>query len=236
METTQTIGKLTATRRYETGKEQAKKLRAKGLIPAVCYEKGKEGIPLILNPSELIKALDPEKRRNTLFDLTIDDKGKTQQLKVMVKDYQQDPLKNTMLHVDFCQVRMDQQVEISVPLVLEGRAEGAKAGGTLHQIFRDLPVLCKPDMIPVKLTVDISDMEIGDVRRVGDLDLPEGIKILLQDSMTCAQVAAPRAVEEEEEAKEEGEEGEEGEEKKEGEEGEDKKDKKEDKPAAEAGK
>ncbi len=196
METTETIGKLKATRRRDGGKEVCKKLRRQGLVPAVCYGKGTEAIPLTLDPGELVRSLDPERRRNTLLQLTIEDGASAQQVNVMVKDFQRDTLTDQMLHVDFLQVSMDRKIEVEVPFRVEGRAEGVKIGGTLHQVFRTIPVSCTPDRIPVALTVDVTPLQIGDSVRLGDLKLPEGVTISLRPTMTCVQVQAARKVEE----------------------------------------
>lgn len=201
MENTSTIGKLTAQRRRLTGKEQAAKLRQRGLIPAVCYGRGADTIPLVINPGELKKALDPGKRRNTVIELLVQDGDKSERLSVMLKDYQTDPIKGTVLHADFVRVHEDVVIEANVPLVLEGKAEGVKAGGNLHQVFRTVPVRCKPQLIPASLSLDVSALNIGDALRVRDLAaLPEGVTLALPANQTLALVMAPRKVQEAAEA------------------------------------
>lgn len=217
METSQTIGKLTAYNRQDTGKGVARKLRAKGFIPAICYGGGAVARAIKVRPDDLRKALDPVKVQNTLIDLTIEDDGKTEEIKVMVKAYQMDRLKDHMLHADFQAVDPDKMVSVVVPLVLTGRAIGVTEGGVMHQVLRTLPVDCFPEKIPGEITVDISALDIGDALRISDLPTEEGVEITLPGSQSFVQVAMARAVEEEEEEGAEGEEGEEGEEGAEGE-------------------
>lgn len=229
METEATIGKLTATKRYATGKGVARKLRSDGLIPSVCYGAKAESIPLTVDPVLLKRALDPDKRRNTVIQLTIKDGEKSETLQVMLKEYQVDTVKNAVLHADFIRVSLDQIIEVSVPLLLEGRPEGVKLGGTLHQVFRTMPVKCKPANIPASLSAEVSSLELNESISVKDLDLPEGVMINLPENQTIAIVMAPRKVEEEEvAAAEEAEEGAEDKDK-------DKDKKDEDKPAAKEG-
>ena len=223
METSQTIGKLTAYGRQDTGKGVARKLRAKGFIPAVCYGCGREARALMVKPEDLRKALDPAKVQNTLIDLSIDQDGKTEQVQVLVKAFQMDRLKGTLLHADFQAVDPSKKVSVTVPLVLTGKAEGVKEGGVMHQVLRTLPVECPPTMIPAEISVDISALEIGDALRIKDLETPDEITIGLPESQSFVQVMISRAVEEEEEEEEEGLEGEEGAEGAEGAEGEGKK-------------
>jgi large subunit ribosomal protein L25 len=118
---------------------------------------------------------------------------------------------------------MDQVVDVSVPLKLTGRPEGVKRGGTLHQVFRMLPVKCTPDKIPVSISGDVSALDLNEGISIKDLEVPPGVKINLPQQQTCALVMAPRKVLEDEleeeaaaeaaaeEGKEEGKEGEKGE-------------------------
>ena len=215
MEATPTVGKLNALRRSETGKGNSRKLRASGLIPAVCYGSGEEAIPLTVNPEELRGSLDPKKGENTLIELTIKGEDSEETAQVLVKDYQLHAIKQYVMHADFLRVDMKKPLRVMVPLVITGKSPGVLLGGILHQIMRDLPMYSLPDRIPSKVELDVGELEIGDGVRVGDLDLGEGITIDLPDSQAVVQIAAPKAAEEEETV--EGEEGEEGEEGAEGE-------------------
>lgn len=198
METQQsTIGKLAATRRREKGKGVARKLRAKGFVPAVCYGRGAESIPLTVDPVALRKCLDPGKRHNTVIELTVADGDKSELMKVMLKDYQIDTLKRTVLHADFIRLAEGQAVVVSVPLLLEGKPEGVKLGGQLHQVFRELPVSCMPEKIPISVSIDVSALLVGQSVQVKDIKVDEGVTITLPQNQTVALVITPRKEREE---------------------------------------
>jgi large subunit ribosomal protein L25 len=195
METQTAVGKLSATRREETGKGMARKLRQKGLIPAVCYGHNRETLSITVDPLELHKALDPRKRQNTVIDLTITEGERRETLKVMLKQHQIDTLKQTLLHADFIQVMEDIEVQVAVPLQLQGKPEGVKLGGNLHQVFRTLPVKCMPGKIPAAIDVEVSHLNVNESVQVKDLaQLPEGVKVCLPLNQTVALVLAPRKV------------------------------------------
>ncbi len=198
---------VTAWSRNDSGKGPARRLRSEGKIPAVLCGGQQETVSLSVDPALLINALDPELKRNTLFDLKIDDNAELNCL-AMVKDAQIHPLRDTVMHVDLIRVTEDQMIEVKVPLILSGRSEGVKLGGVLQQIFRMLPVLARADSIPAKIEMDSSTWEIGDIFRVSDLELPPGVVLQLDDKQTLVSIVEGRIEEEEVEEGEEGEEGE----------------------------
>jgi large subunit ribosomal protein L25 len=204
------VGKLEVRVRKEQGKGYAHKLRQAGKIPAVCYGLGEAPISLALDPKALKDALDPEKRQNTVITMTLKGDGADRQVTVMLKDYQTDPLKNTVLHADFVRVDLTKEIEVTVPLVLTGKAVGVTTGGILHQVFRMVDVACLPDRIPTKLEVDVSALEIGDAVKVTDVKVTEGVRILLDAKQSVAVVVAPKEEKTEEAAVAEGAEGAEG--------------------------
>jgi len=187
---------VNALTRHETGKGPARRLRAEGKIPAVLYGAGEEPVALAIDPTVLVGALDPELKRNTLFDLQIDG-GAERGCLVMVKDAQLDPLRDELLHVDLIRTREDQEIEVRVPLILTGRAEGVRLGGVLQQVFRMLPILARADSIPAKIEMDCSTWQINDLFRVSDLDLPPGVTLQLDDKQTLASIVEGREEEEE---------------------------------------
>jgi large subunit ribosomal protein L25 len=152
-------------------------------------------VSLALDPKLLIKALDPELQRNTLFDLKIDD-GATRGCLAMVKDVQLDPLRDELMHVDLIRIREDQQIAVKVPMNFTGRSEGVKLGGVLQQVYRKLPVLARADSIPAGIEVDITTWQINDQFRVQDLTLPPGVEVQLDAKQTLASIVAGRAEEE----------------------------------------
>lgn len=191
------VGKLSAQRRYDHGKGAARKIRAKGFIPGTCYGRGEPPISLVFDPLELKGSLDPVKRKNTLIELTIQDGSKTECFHVMLKDHQLNLLKQSLTHADFIKIHEQDIVEANVPLVLEGKAEGLKIGGVLHQVFRTLPVKCPAKSIPEAIKVDITSLNIGDSIRVQDIPmLDQAVHINLHPTKTVALVMLPKKVKE----------------------------------------
>lgn len=186
------VGKLEAQIRKDHGKGHAHKLRDAGRIPAVCYGGGERPISLALDPRALKDALDPEKRQNTVITMTVKGDGADRLMTVMLKDYQTDPLKNTVLHADFVRVDLTKEIHVTVPLLITGKAVGVTVGGILHQVFRMVDVACLPDRIPNKLEVDVSELNIGDAVKVTDVKVTEGVRILLDAKQSVAVVVAPK--------------------------------------------
>ena len=186
------VGKLEVEVRTGHGKGFAHKLRATGRIPAVCYGGGDEPIALALDPKALHDALDPEKRKNTVITMTVKGGGADRQLTVMLKDFQTDPIKRTVVHADFIRVDLTKEIQVTVPVVLTGKAEGVKIGGILHQVFRMVDVACLPDRIPVKLEADISALNIGDALHASELAVTAGVRVLLDPKQSVAVVVAPK--------------------------------------------
>ena len=197
--------RLLVERRSSTGKGVARKLRAQGKIPGVCYGKGAPAIPLSLVPTDLIKALDKEKGANTLLKLEIQG-GEPEEKLVLLKEHQMHPLTRKLLHADFIEVSEGESIKVEVPLVLTGRSKGVKAGGTLSQPRRKLLVECTPDKIPAKIELDVTELDLGDSIHIDELQMPEGVKAVYDRVFTVAVVVAPSSLKEvaaEEEAAEE---------------------------------
>jgi large subunit ribosomal protein L25 len=198
------VGKLEVRIRRDHGKGYAHKLREAGKIPAVCYGGGEGPIALALDPKALKDALDPEKRQNTVITMTLKGDGADRQLTVMLKDYQTDPIKNTVLHADFVRVDLTKEIKVTVPLLLTGKPEGVKIGGILHQVFRMIDVACLPDRIPTKLEADVSALNIGDALKATDVKVGEGVRLMLDPKQSVAVVVAPKEEKAEEAAAAEG--------------------------------
>lgn len=180
------VGTLNVKLRSNVGSSQAVKTRRGGAIPAICYGGGKDPLNLQLVPSELQKSLDPKKGRNTLLRLNVE--GTKDVLTVLVKDAQRHPMRGDVVHVDFLRVSLDKPVKATVPLNLIGKAEGVKAGGQMHQVYRTLDLLSLPDKIPTHIDIDISALNIGQSIHVADLKLPEGVKAALPGTVTLCVV------------------------------------------------
>jgi len=185
---------LSAEIREGVGKGKARKLRAKGLIPAIFYSPQSQSIPLVIDSKEFVKTLQTEAGENVLIDLNIRKGDQADRKVVMVKDIQVDPLKRTTLHTDFYEVAMDEVVTVEVPIHLVGKPEGTKVGGILEQIRRVIQIQCLPGDIPKSIDVEVSSLKIGDSIHVQDIQI-EKAKILSETNFTIATVVPP-AVEE----------------------------------------
>lgn len=185
---------LKAEIREGVGKGAARKLRTRGLIPAIFYGPRIEAIPLVVDSKELTKTLKTESGENVLIDLEIRKGDQSDRRVVMVKDVQMDPLQRRTLHTDFYEVAMDEAVTVEVPVHLVGKPEGTKMGGILEQIRRVIQIQCLPGDIPKRIDVDVSSLEIGDSIHVQDIQV-EKAKILFDTNFTIATVVPPVAEE-----------------------------------------
>jgi large subunit ribosomal protein L25 len=181
---------LSAEIREGIGKRETRKLRARGLVPAIFYGPRTQSIPLVIDAKELAKTLRTEAGENVLIDLHIQKEGKSDRRVVMVKDVQIDPLQGTALHTDFYEVAMDEMITVEVPLHLIGKPEGAKMGGILEQVRRVIQIQCLPGDIPQRIDVDVSSLKIGDSIHVQDIQT-EKVKILSDANLTIATVVPP---------------------------------------------
>ena len=185
---------LTVEIRTETKKGGARKLRAKGQIPAIFYGPRSKAVPLRLSPKDLTKTLQTEAGKNVLIDLDIQGAGSSDRKVVMVKDLQIDPLRRNIIHVDFYEVAMDVMVTVDVPIHLIGISEGVKLGGILEQVRRTIQIQCLPGEILKFVEVDVTPLMIGDSIHVRDIQL-EKVKILSDLGMTVVTVVPPAAEE-----------------------------------------
>jgi large subunit ribosomal protein L25 len=184
---------VAAESRTETGKNVNRRLRVKGLIPGVLYGGGKKPVPVAVSPHEISAILKSAAGSNTLFDL---DLGGTKR-KVILKEFQREPLKGKLLHADFYEVALDKLLEVKVHLELVGTPIGVKTqGGILDFVTRELQVECLPMDIPQKITLDVSGLELGKLLRVSDLQLPPKVKLLTEPDIVVVHVVVPRAEEE----------------------------------------
>jgi large subunit ribosomal protein L25 len=187
------FAKVNAEVRQETGKGHARRTRAAGRVPAVLYGRREQPLSLSLDPLALVRSLDKERKRNTVFALTVGDAGKSTEVTAMIRDVQIDPLSRRITHVDFLRVSLDDEVKVNVPLVLTGTPAGVIDGGNLHHNVHYLPIAAKPAAIPTKIELDVSKLKIGEALHVSDLKMPAGMRALLDAKAGLASVVAPRA-------------------------------------------
>jgi large subunit ribosomal protein L25 len=185
---------LKAEKREGRGKNEARRLRAGGRIPAVVYgaEKGK-AVEIAVDPKSLLRILHSESGVNTLIGLQLDG-GDT---RVLVKEYQVDPIGHKLLHADFYQVAMDKALIVTVPVVLKGDAKGVKQqGGIVDFVHREIEIEVLPGDIPENITVDVTELMLNQGLRVRDLQT-EGAKWkpTSDPDMMIVHVVAPKAEE-----------------------------------------
>jgi large subunit ribosomal protein L25 len=194
--------KLAAENRSEAGKGAARRLRASGRVPAVLYGHGTKPQHLSVDARQFGQALRTDAGVNVLISLEV---GRNQHL-ALAKEIQRHPVKGSLIHVDFIQVRRGEKVHVQVPVHLVGEAPGAREGGILDQDLYQLNVEAEVTAVPEAVDADVSGLGIGDVLRVADLKAPDGAVILDDSEASVVSVVAPTV-----EAEPEAEEGEEGE-------------------------
>ena len=201
--------KLQVQERERRGSADARRLRKQGLIPGVLYGKGKSSHAICVPERELRRVLTGAGGLHAILDVVLEGQSTTHAS--ILKDYQQDPIRGHISHIDLQEVRLDQPIQASVTVQLVGEPVGAKEGGVLSQVQREINVEALPMEVPEHLDLDVSGMAIGDTLRLADLPAREGVTYLDDPEETVlATVTQPTRVEEPEEVLEEGEEAAEG--------------------------
>jgi large subunit ribosomal protein L25 len=183
----------------------ARKLRASGRIPAICYRRNAESVAVSLDPKELDRLIrNASSGINTLIDLKMAGGGDFDGRQVLIKELQRDPISGDYLHADLYAVDLLQKIHVSVPIQIKGSAIGVtQDGGILDHATRELDVECLPNAIPEEFAVDVSDLEVGQSLHVRDIEVLEGVEILNDPDVSIVSVVAPAVVEEEAPAEEE---------------------------------
>jgi large subunit ribosomal protein L25 len=181
---------LEAIRRDRFGKNEAGRLRREGRIPAVLYGEKRDPEPVAVDPKELMRILHSDSGANTLIALKLDGAGDA---RVLVKEYQIDPVSHKLLHADFYRIAMDKVLRVTVPIQLTGEARGVKVdGGVVDFVHREVVLECLPADIPEHLIVDVSNLGIHDGVRVRDLETEGKWKAVSEADMLIVHVVAPR--------------------------------------------
>jgi large subunit ribosomal protein L25 len=194
------FAKVNVEVRSGIGKGGSRKVRAAGKVPGVVYGRKQEPVAVTFDEKELLTSLDKDKKRNTVLKLALSGNGKSEEVTAMVREAQVNPLSRRLVHVDFLRVDLNEEVHVTVPLVLTGKAVGTTNGGNLHQSLHSISIAAKPAAIPTKLEADVTALEIGDALHVSDLKLGEGVRALLDPRDAIASVVAPKAEKAEEAA------------------------------------
>jgi large subunit ribosomal protein L25 len=174
-------------------------VRAAGKVPGVVYGAGQDTHAIVVDPRQVLRILHSESGHNTIFDLALD----KDRVKAMIVDWQFEPIKGKLLHVDLQRIAMDKKLTVTVPIVLKGEAQGVKQeGGILEQLLREVELECLPADIPKSIEADVSHLVFGVELRVKDLPHGEKLKFLTDEDRMVAHittvkeevVAAPEAV------------------------------------------
>ena len=194
--------KLVVAHREKLGSAESRRLRREGVVPGVLYGDG-EPVSISIAERELRRALSGSAGLHAILDVEVDGKGNTHAS--ILKEYQVDPVRGVVTHVDLQEVRLDRAISASVTVLLLGGedAPGVREGGVLSQPLREVTVEALPLEVPEHLDIDVSGMEIGGTLRISDLTAPEGVTLLDDPEMVVATVTAPTKVVEPEPTEEE---------------------------------
>jgi len=167
-------------------KNAARRVRVAGKIPAVVYGAGQDAVAVAVDPRVITKILHSESGHNTIFDLTVEGSAV---VKAMIVDWQHEPIKGKLLHIDLKRIAMDKLMRVSVPIQLLGVPVGVKTqGGIIEHVMREVEIECLPADIPSHLDVDVSGLELHGLIRVKDLPHSGSIKFLGDEDATVAHV------------------------------------------------
>jgi len=184
---------VTAEVRTSRGKNEARRTRRAGQIPAILYGAPQDPISVALNPRELSKIIYSSTGLNTIFTLAIAG-GET--TPVMVVDQQVDPIRGSLLHADLKRIDLTRRIRVAVPVHTVGEPAGVKVqGGLLEIITRSIEIECLPDEIPEGFTVNVSELMIGQAKRAGDVELSGSMKLLSDPQTVIAHIVTLRAEE-----------------------------------------
>ncbi|MGE5645142.1 MAG: 50S ribosomal protein L25 [Acidobacteriota bacterium] len=185
---------VAAEQRPQRGKNAARRLRQRGLIPAIVYGAFQEPVAVAVNPKELEKILHSKSGHNTIFNVGIEGSGVTP---AMIVDYQYDPFKDTLLHADLKRIDLTKRIVVSVPVTTHGEPKGVKQqDGLLEIVTREVTVECLPEDIPESYSLDVTELMIGQSLRAGDIPLAAGVKLMSSPDNVIAHVVALRQEEE----------------------------------------
>ena len=188
---------LKAIERDKRGKEESRRLRARGFVPAVLYGKDLKPLSLALQLKDLDEVLSTSAGMNAIITLDLEQgaEKKTKGFTVMVKEYQADILTRRLTHADLLKVDLKQEIEVMVRVHLTGKSQGVTRGGLIEHTKREIKVKCLPTNIPPQIEVDITSLDIGNSIHLNDLKLPQGVVAADEANISIVSIVAPAAEE-----------------------------------------
>jgi large subunit ribosomal protein L25 len=184
---------VAAETRDSRGKNEARRLRVKGSMPAVVYGGEAGPAPVAVNPKDLNKILHSKTGHNTIFNLSI---GGKETVPVMIVDWQHDPIKENLLHVDLKRIDLNKRIVVKVPVVTHGDPKGVKLQGGIHEIItREIEIECLPDDIPEEFVVNVAELMIGQSVRASEIALAGSMKLLSPGEAVISHVVSLKAEE-----------------------------------------
>ena len=179
--------------RQGLGSNASRRLRAQGFVPAVLYGEAMDSAPLVLSKKDIVEIMKLESGENTIFKVAVG----AEAYDVMIKEMQVDPATDELLHVDLIRISMDKPVKVTVPVVHRGEPFGVKTeGGFIDFVTREVEVECLPRDIPESLSIDISELHIGQSFKVQAMAVPAGVKVLAEPGTVLVLVSLPHKEEE----------------------------------------
>ena len=180
--------------RENFGKNAARRMRRAGRVPGVVYGGGGPVIPVTVDPEGILKILHSESGKNAIFTLEVRGKAPA---RAMIRDWQSEPVRGDLLHVDLVRIALDTKLKLRVPIHISGEPQGVKLqGGVLEFILREVEIECLPEDIPETFTADVTPLALGQNLRVADLPVSPKVKVLTDANRVVAHVVSPRAEEE----------------------------------------
>ena len=185
------MNKLSARRRVGTGKGAGRRIRDNGMIPAVLYGQSGDAVNLALNPKELREILLSARGKNSIFSVEVDG-GETVDC-AMVREYQKDPVKRTLVHCDLLRLDPSKPRRFKVPFILIGTSKAEKLGGRVEFSTRDTWVECTPLNVPVNIEINTEELEPGDRIRIADVVAPDGVKLVYNQNSPIVSASSAAA-------------------------------------------
>ncbi|MFN8109128.1 MAG: 50S ribosomal protein L25 [Thermoleophilia bacterium] len=179
---------LQAAERTAFGSAASRRLRRQGLVPGILYQAGKDAVPFQVPHHDLFMKLQVGHGKTAVFEISV---GGAPAVPALLKDWQMNPVRAELEHVDFQQVDLKVAVQASVPLVLVGQSQGVRDGGVLDQPLREITVEALPDAIPAEIEVDVTELAAGGVLHLSDVRAPSGVTVVGEDELVIASVTVP---------------------------------------------